>query len=192
MRGSLVAGASTKNVMNNIELDRYYLDLALALAAQGQGKVFPNPMVGAVVVKDGSVVGRGFHRYDHIKHAEVLALEQAGNLTKGGTLYVSLEPCCHRGGGKRNPPCVDAIIAAQVDRVVCCTTDPNPRVDGGGIAALRQAGIKVSVGLRSEAARKLNEDYIKYITGPPVLNLTQIYADTRSRDSFRTPPDRHR
>jgi len=178
--------------MNNSELDRYYLGLALALAAEGQGKVFPNPMVGAVVVKDGSVVGRGFHRYDNIKHAEVLALEQAGNLAKGATVYVSLEPCCHRGGGKRNPPCINAIIAAQVERVVCCTADPNPRVDGGGIAALREAGITVSVGLLSEAARKLNEKYIKYITRPPVLNLTQIYPDPRSKDSFRTPHDRHR
>jgi len=141
--------------------DLYFLDLALALAAKGEGQVQPNPLVGAVVVKNGMIVGQGFHRYEGIKHAEVLALEEAGDLAKGATVYVNLEPCCHRGGGKRTPPCCDALIAAQVKRVVCCTADPNPRVKGKGFAALRAAGIAVTVGPQISAARLLNSEYIR-------------------------------
>jgi diaminohydroxyphosphoribosylaminopyrimidine deaminase / 5-amino-6-(5-phosphoribosylamino)uracil reductase len=152
-----------KNSKNSVELDEHYLDLALALAEQGTGQVSPNPMVGAVVVKDGDIVGQGFHRYAEIKHAEVLALEQAGSRAEGATVYVNLEPCCHRGGGKRTPPCCDALIAAQVKRVVCCTTDPNPRVNGGGLAALREAGIAVTVGPRISAARTLNAEYLRSV-----------------------------
>src|ERR1700740_2390 len=87
------------------EHDLYFLDLTLALAAKGEGQVQPNPMVGAVVVKNGVIVGRGFHRYQGVKHAEVWALEEAGEHAKGATVYVNLEPCCHRGNGKRTPPC---------------------------------------------------------------------------------------
>lgn len=143
------------------ELDLYFLDLALALAAQGEGQVTPNPLVGAVVVKNGIVVGQGFHRYEGIKHAEVLALEEAGHRARGATVYVNLEPCCHRGGGKRTPPCCDALIAAGVKRVVCCITDPNPRVNGRGLAVLRKAGIAVTVGPRTSAARILNAEYLR-------------------------------
>ena len=117
-----------REITTNREHDLYFLDLALALAAKGEGQVQPNPLVGAVVVKNGMIVGQGFHRYEGIKHAEVLALEEAGDLAKGATVYVNLEPCCHRGGGKRTPPCCDALIAAQVKRVVCCTADPNPEL----------------------------------------------------------------
>lgn len=143
------------------ELDLYFLDLALALAAKGEGQVKPNPLVGAVVVKNGIVVGQGFHRYEGIKHAEVLALEEAGHRARGATVYINLEPCCHRGGGKRTSPCCDALIAAQVKRVVCCITDPNPRVNGGGLAALRAAGIEVTVGPKTSAARLLNAEYLR-------------------------------
>src|SRR6185295_18582865 len=129
---------------------------ALALAAKGEGQVKPNPLVGAVVVKNGIVVGEGSHRYEGIKHAEVLALDAAGEFARGATVYVNLEPCCHRGAGKRTPPCCDALIAAQVKRVVCCITDPNPRVNGKGLATLREAGIAVTVGPRISAARTLN------------------------------------
>src|SRR5262245_56729899 len=146
-----------------IDPDRDFLDLALALAAKGEGQVKPNPMVGAVVVKNGIVVGVGFHRYDGVKHAEVLALEQAGGRARGATVYVNLEPCCHRGGGKRTPPCSDALIAARVKRVVCCIADPNPRVNGGGFAALREAGIAVTVGPRISAARLLNSEYLRSV-----------------------------
>jgi diaminohydroxyphosphoribosylaminopyrimidine deaminase/5-amino-6-(5-phosphoribosylamino)uracil reductase len=144
-----------------IDPDRHFIDLALALAAKGEGQVKPNPLVGAVVVKNGIIVGHGFHRYEGVKHAEVLALEDAGQLATGATVYVNLEPCCHRGGGKRTPPCCDALIAAGVKRVVCCITDPNPRVNGKGLAALRAAGIAVTVGPRISAARLLNAEYIR-------------------------------
>jgi len=143
------------------ELDLYFLDLALVLAAKGEGQVKPNPLVGAVVVKNGTIVGQGFHCYEGVKHAEVLALEEAGPRARGATVYVNLEPCCHRGGGKRTPPCCNALIAAQVERVVCCTADPNPRVNGGGLAVLREAGVAVTVGLRSSAGRILNAEYLR-------------------------------
>ena len=159
------------------ELDLYFLDRALALAAKGEGQVRPNPLVGAVVVKNGNIVGQGFHRYEGIKHAEVLALEEAGDRARGATVYINLEPCCHRGGGKRTPPCSDALIAAQVKRVVCCTADPNPRVDGRGFAALREAGIAVTVGPRTSAARILNAEYLRFTitsNASPSLALTEL------------------
>lgn len=159
------------------DLDLYFLDLALALAARGEGQVKPNPLVGAVIVKEGIIVGQGFHRYEGVKHAEVLALEQAGSLAIGATVYSNLEPCCHRGGGKRTPPCTDALIEAQVKRVVCCTTDPNPRVNGRGVAALREAGIAVKVGPRTSAARILNAEYLRLVitsNASPALSLMQL------------------
>src|SRR5262245_49204072 len=149
--------------MNRREFDLYFLDLALRVAAKGKGQVSPNPLVGAVIVKSGIIVGMGFHMYEGVKHAEVLALEEASSLAKGGTVYINLEPCCHRGGGKRTPPCTDALIAAQVKRVVCCIRDPNPRVNGRGLAALREAGIVVTVGSRTSAARMLNAEYLRAV-----------------------------
>ena len=168
-----------KNVAVNQErdLDLYFMDLALSLAAKGEGQVRPNPLVGAVIVKDGVIVGQGFHRYDAVKHAEVLALEQAGSLAIGAAVYTNLEPCCHRGGGKRTPPCTDALIDAQVKRVVCCTTDPNPRVNGKGLATLREAGIAVTVGSRTSAARILNAEYLRLVitaSASPALSLMQL------------------
>jgi diaminohydroxyphosphoribosylaminopyrimidine deaminase / 5-amino-6-(5-phosphoribosylamino)uracil reductase len=145
------------------EHDLYFLDRAITLAAKGEGQVRPNPLVGAVVVKNGIVVGQGFHRYEGIKHAEVLALEEAGYRARGATVYVNLEPCCHRGGGKRTPPCCDALIKAQVKRVVCSIADPNPKVNGMGFAALREAGIAVAVGPRTSAARTLNAEYLRTV-----------------------------
>jgi len=148
------------------EHDLHFLDLTLSLAAKGEGQVSPNPMVGAVVVNNGIIVGKGFHLYEGVKHAEVLALEQAGDRAKGATVYVNLEPCSHRGGGKRTPPCCEALIAAQVKRVVCCIADPNPRVNGSGLAALRAAGIAVTVGPRISAARLLNAAYLRSMISP--------------------------
>jgi|ERR1041385_4040303 diaminohydroxyphosphoribosylaminopyrimidine deaminase / 5-amino-6-(5-phosphoribosylamino)uracil reductase len=159
----MITSAFHPSTRTNKHHDLYFLDRALALAAKGEGQVTPNPLVGAIVVKNGIVVGQGFHRYKGVKHAEVLALEEAGELAKGATVYVNLEPCCHRGGGKRTPPCCDALIAAQVKRVVCCITDPNPRVNGGGIAVLRAAAIAVSVGPRTSAARLLNAEYLRSV-----------------------------
>ena len=169
----------TKNEAVNDEqdLDLYFLDVALELAAKGEGQVKPNPLVGAVIVKDGVIVGQGFHRYEGVKHAEVLALEQAGSLAIGATVYTNLEPCCHRGAGKRTPPCTDALIEGQVKRVVCCTTDPNPRVNGRGLATLREAGIAVTVGPRTSAARILNAEYLRVVitaNASPALSLMQL------------------
>ena len=163
MLGKLVESLPLTKAESDGDLDLCFLDLALALAAKGEGQVKPNPLVGSVIVKDGVIVGQGFHRYDRVKHAEALALEQAGRLAKGATVYVNLEPCCHRGDGKRTPPCTDALIEARVKRVVCCITDPNPRVNGRGVAALREAGITVTVGPKTSAARILNAAYLRSV-----------------------------
>ena len=110
---------------------------ALALARRGVGQTSPNPAVGAVVVRDGEVVGRGFHTYAGLKHAEVLALEEAGERARGATLYVTLEPCCHQG---RTGPCTEAVIAAGIRRVIAAMEDPNPLVAGRGLRKLSQRG----------------------------------------------------
>jgi len=137
------------------------MERALALAAQGRGRTSPNPMVGCVVVQAGAIVGEGYHACAGQAHAEVNALEAAGNKAEGATLYVTLEPCSHFG---RTPPCVDAVIAAKPARVVVAMTDPNPKVSGQGLAALREAGIEVTHGVCEAEARKLNEVFVKYIT----------------------------
>jgi len=119
-----------------------HLEEALDLAAQGLGRVSPNPAVGAVIVRDDVVVGRGFHTWSGVKHAEIIALEQAGELARGATLYLTLEPCSHQG---RTPPCVAAVIAAGIKKVVAATQDPNPQVHGSGFRALQNAGIEVEI-----------------------------------------------
>jgi len=142
-----------------------YMKLALRLAAKGAGWVSPNPMVGAVVVKDGRVVGRGFHRRAGLPHAEVEALADAGEAARGADLYVTLEPCNHQG---RTPPCTQAILAAGVRRVIIATPDPNPRVTGGGAEFLAARGVEVQAGLLETEARRLNEAWLHYLnTGRP-------------------------
>lgn len=127
----------------------------------------PNPMVGAVVVTGGRVAGKGFHRGPHTPHAEAVALEEAGKEACGADLYVTLEPCNHQG---RTPPCTEAIIQAEVRRVVAACRDPNPAVRGGGLERLRGAGIEVECGLLEERARELNAAYLKYAsTGKPLV-----------------------
>ncbi len=130
----------------------------------------PNPMVGALIVDErGRIVGSGTHTYSGTRHAEVLAIEQAGALALGNTLYINLEPCSHKG---RTGPCADAVIAAGIARVVCCMEDPNPLVAGRGFEKLRAAGIDVEVGLLEAEARKLNESFAQYIrTGQPFVTL---------------------
>ncbi len=150
-----------KNQNNRLERDLHYLGRTLRLASKGEGQVAPNPMVGAVIVNNGFVVGEGFHRFDGVTHAEVLAIRQAGLLARGGTAYINLEPCCHSGEGKRTPPCVDALLEAGIERVVCCTEDPNPKVAGQGFVALRAAGVEVLFGLKADAARELNAEYFE-------------------------------
>ncbi len=143
---------------------------AMELARSGVGLVSPNPAVGAVVVDSSCVeVGVGTHTYDGIKHAEVLALQMAGERARGGTLYLNLEPCSHQG---RTGPCAEAVVAAGIRRVVCSMQDPNPRVAGQGFAKLRAAGIQVEVGLLEADARKLNESFAKFIvSGKPLVTL---------------------
>jgi diaminohydroxyphosphoribosylaminopyrimidine deaminase/5-amino-6-(5-phosphoribosylamino)uracil reductase len=126
---------------------------ALELAERGRGKVRDHPLVGAVVVDAGEVVGEGWYEYDLVRHAEVAALEQAGERARGATLYVTLEPCSHQG---RTPPCADAVVAAGIARVVVGAGDPNPQVDGRGLERLRTAGIEVEL-LDDFAARRQNE-----------------------------------
>jgi len=147
-----------------VSADRDFMLRAIALALQGRGGTSPNPIVGALVVRAGEVVGEGWHRRAGEPHAEPLALAAAGERARGATLYVTLEPCCHRGGGKRTPPCVDAVIASGVARVVVAMLDPNPRVAGQGVAALRAAGIAVEVGLLEQPARAMNMDFVHWIT----------------------------
>lgn len=142
---------------------------ALDLARLGMGTVSPNPMVGAVIVKDNVIVGKGYHKRAGTEHAEVLALKEAGDLAQGATLYVTLEPCAHYG---RTPPCVDAIIRAGLSSVVVAMEDPNPKVAGKGISIMRDAEIDVRVGVLEEEARKLNEVFVKSITtGLPFVVL---------------------
>jgi diaminohydroxyphosphoribosylaminopyrimidine deaminase/5-amino-6-(5-phosphoribosylamino)uracil reductase len=132
--------------------DAHYAQ-ALELAERGRGKTGDHPLVGAVVVRDGEVVGEGWYEYDAVHHAEAVALEQAGDAARGATLYVTLEPCSHQG---RTPPCADAVVASGVARVVVGARDPNPVVDGRGMARIRDAGIEVEL-LDDLAARRQNE-----------------------------------
>ncbi len=146
--------------------DERWMSRALELAARGQGSVEPNPMVGAVVLDaEGQLVGEGWHQKFGGPHAEVHALEMAGERARGGTLYATLEPCCHVG---KTPPCTDAVVKAGVRRVVVAMADPFPKVAGGGLAILREAGIEVEVGVSEAAARRLNAPYLKLLrTGRP-------------------------
>ncbi len=141
--------------------DEQFVQRALDLARAGIGLASPNPAVGAVVVDaSGNEAGAGTHTYDGLRHAEVLALEQAGPRARGATLYLNLEPCSHQG---RTGPCADAVIASGIQRVVCSMQDPNPQVAGRGFAKLRAAGIRVDVGMSALEAKKLNEGFAKYI-----------------------------
>lgn len=149
--------------------DDDYMALALALAEKGAGYVSPNPMVGAVVVKNGQVVGRGYHQAVGKAHAEVNALQDAGEKAEGATLYVTLEPCNHTG---RTPPCTEKILASGIKKVVVAMNDPNPHVTGGGNERLRAEGIEVITGVCEAHAAKLNESFIKFIrTGLPFVVL---------------------
>jgi diaminohydroxyphosphoribosylaminopyrimidine deaminase/5-amino-6-(5-phosphoribosylamino)uracil reductase len=143
---------------------------ALAEAAKGLGQTSPNPSVGAVVVRDGAIVGRGHHIYRDRRHAEVVAIAEAGERARGATLYVTLEPCSHHG---RTPPCAAAVIAAGIRRVIAAMEDPNPQVGGRGFARLREAGITVETDMDATSeAEKLNEAYVHFMrTGLPLVTL---------------------
>ena len=149
--------------------DAAWMAQALALAALGEGTTRPNPLVGCVVVKDGAAVGGGFHRAAGEPHAEALALAEAGPRSRGATLYVNLEPCAHQG---RTGPCTGAIVAAGISRVVAATVDPNPLVNGRGLAALRAAGIAVSMGVLEAEARALNAPFLStHLRSRPSVTL---------------------
>lgn len=155
--------------MDRENADKRYMRMALELAARGRGRVSPNPMVGAVVVKGGRVLGRGFHQKAGGPHAEVYALAEAGEDAAGATIYVNLEPCCHSG---RTPPCTKQIIAAGITRVVAAVEDPDPRVSSAGLRELAENGVQVTTGVLAEEARRLNEVFFKYITtGRPFVIL---------------------
>ncbi len=146
-----------------------YMKLALKLARRGSGRTSPNPMVGAVLVKDNRIIGRGYHRRYGGNHAEINALENASADPTGATLYVTLEPCCHYG---KTPPCVDAIIRNRIGKVVIGTLDPNPQVNGESVKILNRHGIETRVGVLEEECRELNEAHFKYMaTGRPLVTL---------------------
>jgi len=163
--------------------DHYFMKMALALAEKGRGFTSPNPMVGAVVVQDGKVVGKGWHQRAGEAHAEVNAIDDAGVLSKGATIYVTLEPCNHTG---RTPPCTKKIIESGIRRAVVAMKDPNPGVIGGGMEVLQKAGIEVTHGVCEKQAEKLNEVFIKYIrTGKPFVVL-KIASTLDGRIATRT------
>lgn len=149
--------------------DIRFMEHTLALARKSVGLASPNPLVGCLVVRDGQIVGEGFHQYDLLDHAEIVALKAAGENTRGATLYVNLEPCDHAG---RTGPCTEAIIAAGVRRVVAAMEDPNPKNSGSGFERLRAAGIEVATGVGEDEARRLNEAFTCWIrTGKPLVTL---------------------
>ena len=153
--------------MNAPDADATYMGRALDLARQGLGYVEPNPMVGAVVVRDGTAVGEGYHARFGGPHAEVVALTAAAEGARGADLYVTLEPCCHHG---KTPPCTEAILAAGIRRVVVAVEDPFPEVAGRGLARLRNGGVEVALGVQEEPARRLNAAFFKRtVTGRPLV-----------------------
>ena len=157
----------------SVDIDKKHMAAALKLAVKARGMTSPNPLVGAVLTNNGKVIGVGYHKRAGLPHAEIEAFEDARKNKKkieGSTLYVTLEPCCHKG--KRTPPCVDSIIQEKVSKVVISSLDPNPKVSGKGVSKLRRNGIEVVTGVLKEKSGEINEAYIKYITkGVPFVVL---------------------
>ena len=162
-----------------------WMSRALSLARRGEALASPNPMVGALLLRSGRVVGQGFHTYDGLRHAEIIALEAAGKAARGATLYINLEPCCNQG---RTGPCTRALIAAGVKRVVAAMPDPNPQVAGRGLRQLRAAGIEVFTGVAESEARQLNEAFAVWITSRrPLVTL----KSAMTLDSHMVLPQRN-
>ena len=171
---------------NLLTADQRFMAFALALGRRGLGRTWPNPAVGAVIVKDGVIVGRGWTQAGGRPHAEVEALRRAGEAARGETLYVTLEPCSHHG---KSPPCADAIIAAGIARVVSSIEDPNPKVAGAGHARLRAAGIAVEIGVGAGEARRDHAGHISRMRDrrPHVMLKLAVSADGKAGASGRRP-----
>ncbi|MDD5724523.1 MAG: bifunctional diaminohydroxyphosphoribosylaminopyrimidine deaminase/5-amino-6-(5-phosphoribosylamino)uracil reductase RibD [Candidatus Omnitrophica bacterium] len=163
--------------------DEYYMGLALKLALKAKGRTFPNPLVGALVVKNGRIIGSGFHARAGLAHAEITALDEAGKKAKGAVLYVTLEPCAHTG---RTPPCVDRVISSGIKEVVVGMVDPNPLNNGKGIALLKQNGIKVRAGVLERELAEINESFIKYITSKMPFITVKVAESLDGRIATRT------
>lgn len=179
--------------VGHVAHDEERMDEALALAARGRGATSPNPMVGAVVTADGRIVGRGFHARAGAAHAEVIALDEAGESARGGRLFCTLEPCCHTG---RTGPCAERVVQAGVKEVVVAVEDPNPRVSGGGLAYLRDHGVAVSVGLRRAEAIRLNEAFFTvqrrgrpFVTIKAALSVDGCIAKAPGQRTALTGPE---
>lgn len=167
--------------------DEKYIRIAIGLAAKAKGMTSPNPCVGAVIVKNGRIIGKGYHRFAGGPHAEVYALRQAGKRAEGATLYVSLEPCCRFG---RTPPCTEAVIKAGIKRVVAAMKDPNPLNNGRGLRMLKKNGIKTEAGILEPLARELNEDFIKYIRKRMPFVVVKIAQSLDGKIATRTGDSR--
>jgi diaminohydroxyphosphoribosylaminopyrimidine deaminase/5-amino-6-(5-phosphoribosylamino)uracil reductase len=174
--------------------DNIFMQKALTLAARAKGRTSPNPMVGAVIVKRGKIIGASYHKKAGTPHAEILALKKAGQNAKNATLYVNLEPCCHTE--KKTPPCTKEIIRSKVKKVVVAMTDPNPKVAGNGISELQGAGILTQVGIMEPEAKRLNEAFTKFIsTKKPfvILKMAQSLdgriATARGESQWITGPE---
>jgi len=176
--------------------DAFFMSRALDLAERGRGETNPNPMVGCVIVKDGRVVAEAWHHRAGAPHAEVLALDRAGPKARGATLYVNLEPCAHAG---RTPPCAPRLVAAGLRRVVAAVRDPNPAVDGRGLAQIRRAGIAVTTGVMESDARLLNEPFLQaagrrrpFVLLKAALTLDGRIATSRGDSKWITSPAQRR
>jgi diaminohydroxyphosphoribosylaminopyrimidine deaminase / 5-amino-6-(5-phosphoribosylamino)uracil reductase len=176
--------ASGSVATSDVADDRRFMGLALSLGRRGLGRTWPNPAVGAVIVKDGEIVGRGWTQAGGRPHAEIEALRRAGEMTRGATLYVTLEPCSHHG---KSPPCADAVIASGIARVVSAIEDPNPEVAGRGHARLRGAGIAVEVGVEAATARRDHAGHIRRMrdSRPYVMLKLAISADGKAAGAGR-------
>ncbi|MGD0336454.1 MAG: bifunctional diaminohydroxyphosphoribosylaminopyrimidine deaminase/5-amino-6-(5-phosphoribosylamino)uracil reductase RibD [Candidatus Omnitrophota bacterium] len=162
---------------------KYFMRIAMRLAQKARGMTSPNPIVGALVVKNGKIIGKGYHKKAGLPHAEVIALDEAGKKAKRATLYVTLEPCAHFG---RTPPCVEKIVASEIKKVVVGMVDPNPLNNGKGLDILKRSGIKVEVGILEDELRRMNEAFIKYITKKEPFITVKVAESLDGKIASRT------
>jgi len=168
---------------SDAKIPDHYMRLAIRLAARAVGNTSPNPLVGAVIVRNGKIVGQGYHHHVGGPHAERNALKNAGNKARGADLYLNLEPCIHYG---RTPPCVDAVLESGIKRVFVGMTDPNPLVNGKGVQKLREGGVEVKTRILEEECRKLNEAFVKHITTHSPFVIVKAAASLDGRIASET------